>query len=204
MNLRLARRGDIEAIGVLISRSVIGLMGREYTDAELGASIGALFGVDGQIIDDQTYYVVERGGAVVAAGGWSFRRVLFGGDATGHRDEARANPETEAAHIRAYYVDPDHARSGLGTLILRHSEKEAGQIGFRRFALGATLTGVPFYERHGYVAGERFTFALPGGLAFVLQHMVKSLAPSGVSSTSVFTPSDTAPSAITLVSKFGP
>ena len=183
MSLRLAGRGDIEAIEKLISRSVMGLIGGQYSEAALRASIGALFGVDGQIVDDRTYYVVERDGMIVAAGGWSFRRVLFGGDATGDRDDARADPETEAAHIRAFYVDPEHARAGLGWLILRQSETEAGRIGFRRFALGATLTGVPFYERHGYVAGECFTFALPGGLAFGLRHMVKTLASCGVQSS---------------------
>ncbi len=176
MELRLARRGDIEAISTLISRSVMALMSRGYADAALRESVGALFGVDGQIIDDGTYYVAEREGAIVGAGGWSFRRVLFGGDATGERDEARADPATDAAHIRAYYVDPGHARSGLGTLILRRSETEAAKMGFRRLALGATLTAVSFYERHGYVAGERFTFALPSGFPFTLRHMAKSLA----------------------------
>ena len=72
MNLRLARRGDVEAIETLISRSVLGLMGREYADAELRASIGTLFAVDGQIIDDRTYYVVERDGAIVGAGAGAF------------------------------------------------------------------------------------------------------------------------------------
>ena len=178
VGLRRADRGDVAAIEALIERSVMGLMGRDYDEAALRASIGPLFGVDGQIIDDRTYFVVERDGAIVAAGGWSFRRVLFGGDAAGGRDDARADPARDAAHIRAYYVDPGHARTGLGLLLLRHSESEAAAAGFWRFALGATLTGVPFYERHGYVAGERFSFELPGGVAFALRHMTKHKAAS--------------------------
>ncbi|WP_428394963.1 GNAT family N-acetyltransferase [Lichenicoccus sp.] len=177
MGLRQAHKVDIEAIEGLIARAVMGLMGHEYDEAARRASIGALFGVDRQVIEDGTYYVLERQGAIVGAGGWSFRRALFGGDATSTRDQGRADPQHEAAHIRAYYVDPDHSRSGIATLILRHSELQASQAGFRRLALGATLTGVPFYERHGYVKGPRFTFLLPGDVPFVLQNMTKSLAP---------------------------
>ena len=178
MGLRQAHRDDIEAIEVLIARAVMGLMGREYDEAALRASIGALFGVDRQVIDDGTYMVLECQGAIIGAGGWSFRRVLFGGDATGGRDQGIADPHDEPAHMRAYYVDPDHSRSGFATLILRHSELEATKAGFRRLALAATLTGVPFYERHGYVKGARFTFMLPGDIPFVLQHMTKSLVPA--------------------------
>lgn len=171
--LRPARRDDIGAIERLIERSVLTLMRNEHDAASLRRSIGPLFGVDRQIIDDGTYAVIERDGLIVAAGGWSDRRVLFGGDATGARDHARVDPARDPAHIRAFYVDPAHARGGLGAALLRHSERSAIRLGFRRFALGATLTGVPFYQRHGYEAGEIFTFLLPDGHPFPLRHMSK-------------------------------
>ena len=41
--------------------------------------------------------------------------------------------------------------------------------------MGATLTGRPFYARHGYREGEPFSFALPGGLAFPLVRMDKDV-----------------------------
>ena len=179
MELRPACPDDIGAIEALIDRAVIGLMAPDYDVAALRASVGPLFGVDRQIIDDGTYYIVEHDGRIVGAGGWSFRSVLFGGDATGGRDEARADPRRDPAHIRAYYVDPNHARSGIGTSLLLRSEASAIDAGFSRLALGATLTGVRFYERHGFVAGEHFTFTLPGGIPFTLRHMTKVLpAPS--------------------------
>ena len=39
--------------------------------------------------------------------------------------------------------------------------------------MGATLTGKPFYVRHGYHAAATIMFALPNGLAFPLVHMEK-------------------------------
>jgi hypothetical protein len=38
----------------------------------------------------------------------------------------------------------------------------------------ATLTGRPFYARHGYRAGSEHLYTLPGGLEFPLIHMEKS------------------------------
>ena len=175
MELRRARPSDIGPIETLIDRAVTQLMAPDYDTALLRSSVGPLFGVDRQIIDDGTYYVVEHEGRIVAAGGWSFRNVLFGGDAVGTRDDKRSDPVSDSAHIRAYYVDPDYTRSGFGTLLLQKSEGAAVDFGFSRFALGSTLTGVTFYERHGYTAGEHFNFKLPGETLFPLRHMTKTL-----------------------------
>ena len=112
----------------------------------------------------------------MGSGGWSFRRTLFGGDAVGGRDDTRAVPGKEAAHIRAFYVDPAAARSGVGSLLLRRSEADATEAGFNRFTMGATLTGKLFYARHGYRPGAEFSFPLPGGIAFPLLHMNKDAA----------------------------
>jgi hypothetical protein len=69
------------------------------------------------------------------------------------RDDSWLDPRSDAAKIRAFFVDPQVARRGLGRAILERSEGEAVRAGFSSFALMATLPGVPFYERCGYVAG---------------------------------------------------
>lgn len=173
MNIRRARIDDILLIERLISRSVMRLMAGEYSLEQRRASIGPLFGVDRQVVEDGTYFVVETGGRLVGSGGWSFRRTLFGGDQVGGRDDRRAVPGAEPAHIRAFYVDPDVARGGIGSLILQHSERDATAHDFGCFTMGATLTGKPFYTRHGYRAGSEFSFLLPGGIEFPLLHMDK-------------------------------
>ena len=173
MDVRLAHVEDIPVIEALIARSVMELMGGDYSLEQRRAPIGSLFGVDRQVVEDGTYFVVEDAGTLVGSGGWSARRTLFGGDGVGNRDASLGIPGVDAAHIRAFYVHPGAARTGIGSLILQQSEAEATARGFTGFAMGATLTGKPFYTRHGYHAGATFMFALPNGLAFPLVHMQK-------------------------------
>jgi GNAT superfamily N-acetyltransferase len=174
MQIRKANLADIAEIETMIARAVMELMGQEYSLEQRRASIGPLFGVDRQIIEDGTYYVVEHAGRLVGSGGWSFRRTLFGGDAVANRDDSRVIPGVDPAHIRAFYVDPSASRTGIGTRILFQSEADALAQGFSRYEMMATLTGRPFYVRHGYHAGTQFLFSLPGGLRFPLVHMEKS------------------------------
>ncbi len=173
MLIRKARVADIAAIEPMIARSVMELMGRDYSLEQRRASIGPLFGVDRQIIEDGTYYVVEQTGRLVGSGGWSFRRTLFGGDRVANRDDSRLNPDVDAAHIRAFFIDPGAARAGIATQILLRSEADAAAQGFSRYDMMATLTGRPFYARHGYRAGGELSYSLPGGLGFPLVHMEK-------------------------------
>ena len=176
MEVRQARIEDIPAIEALIACSVMELMAAEYSLEQRRASIGPLFGVDRRVVEDGTYLVVEAGGRLLGSGGWSFRRTVFGGDSIGDRDDTQAVPGAEPAHIRAFYVDPGAARSGVGSLILRRSEADAMARGFNRFAMAATLTGRPFYARYGYRAGAKFPFLLPGGIEFPLLRMNKEAA----------------------------
>src|ERR1700722_5853246 len=56
---RLARGEDIPAVEVLIPISVRELQTAHYSTAQMDAAIGSIFGVDRQLIRDQTYFVVE-------------------------------------------------------------------------------------------------------------------------------------------------
>ena len=119
--IRQAALDDLRAMEALIERSVMRLMELDYSLEQRRRAIGPLFGADTQIIEDGTYYAVEIGSRLVGCGGWSFRRTLFGGDGIQDRDNARADPRTDPARLRAFYVDPDYARQGIATLILERS-----------------------------------------------------------------------------------
>jgi GNAT superfamily N-acetyltransferase len=146
----------------------------DYTPDQIDAALRGAFGLDTALIRDGTYFVaVDDAGAIVACGGWSRRRTLFGSDARGERDDTWLDPATDPARIRAFFVDPDPARRGLGRALLVRSEAEATYAGFAAFALMATLPGVRLYERCGYRPGTPIRHALPGGLEIAFVPMTK-------------------------------
>jgi len=112
-------------------------------------------GVDTQLIDDKTYFIVELDGQVAGCGGWSRRATLYGGDHSAGRDAALLDPSRDAAKIRAMYTHPAFARRGIGRLVLSLCEAAAGAEGFTSLELMATLSGQPLYEAAGFDAIER-------------------------------------------------
>jgi GNAT superfamily N-acetyltransferase len=149
--LRKAILTDIPAIEALIARSARGLSAADYRPAQIEGALRGAFGVDTQLLADQTYFVVEDEGRIVGCGGWSFRSTLFGGDARAGRDSSMLDPRTQAAKIRAFFVDPGAARRGIGSLLLEHCESEARAHGFSHAELMATLPGVKLYAARGYI-----------------------------------------------------
>ena len=114
--VRPATRADIPRLSELIERSVRGLQRHDYTEPQIEGALATIFGVDTTLIDDGTYLVVESESAseteieIVACGGWSRRKTLFGGDRWTHREDDMLDPALDAAKIRAFFVDPDWAR----------------------------------------------------------------------------------------------
>jgi GNAT superfamily N-acetyltransferase len=170
--LRLARLEDVSAIEALIARSAQELSAGYYTPAQVAALLHYVFGVDTQLIHDGTYFVCEAdGGALMAAGGWSRRRTLFGADRMKTTEDPLLNPNTEAARIRAFFVDPGWARRGLGRRLFAECRVAAHSAGFRTLALVATLPGEPLYRALGFEPTERFELRLPDGTEVPVVHM---------------------------------
>lgn len=181
--LRTACPADIPALHDLIARSVHGLMTSAYTKRQLEAALGLWLGVDSQLIDDATYFIVEteENGArvLVGCGGWSKRKTPYGSDHRPGREDALLDPASEAAKIRAFFVHPNWARRGIGALILRHCERAALNAGFHRCEMGATLSGVPFYRNYGYQSAEKIELPLPDGNTLPILKMIKDLTGLG-------------------------
>jgi GNAT superfamily N-acetyltransferase len=174
--LRNATAADLEAIRGLIAASVRGLQ-REYSEGQRERALVSVFTPDTQLIADQTYFVCETAeGALAACGGWSWRKTLYGGDHhQASRDAARLDPASDAAKIRAFFVHPQWSRRGLGTRLLHACEQAAWDAGFRRSEMGATLSGVPLYERHGYRRVADILVDLPDGETLPVVRMEKVL-----------------------------
>ena len=194
--LRTATVADLDGIRTLIAASVRGLQ-HEYSEGQREQALASVFTPDTQLIADQTYFVIEtaegsvietaegslieaENGALAACGGWSWRKTLYGGDQHhASRNSARLDPATDAAKIRAFFVHPAWSRRGLGTRLLEACEQAAWDAGFRRCEMGATLSGVPLYERHGYRRVAEILVDLPGGEPLPVVRMEKTLARAG-------------------------
>jgi len=173
-HIRLAQPNDYEAIEALIQHSM-GMLGLAfYTSEQLGEAIGSIFGLDRQLVVDQTYYVVEDGNQLLACGGWSWRDTLFGSDQRRERNNERLNPNTDPARIRAFFVHPDATRRGIASQLLSHCEQAALKLGFHQLTLMATLSGVTFYERSGYCSEEPIDYQLESGMLIQLVPMTKT------------------------------
>jgi N-acetylglutamate synthase-like GNAT family acetyltransferase len=101
---------------------------------------------------------------ILACGGWSFRSTLYGGDQFSGREPASClDPLADAARIRAFFVRPYFAKKGLTSMIYQKCEEEAWSMGWKRLEVGATLSGVAFYQRMGFKGDERRNAVMKGG-----------------------------------------
>src|SRR5262245_30314693 len=169
--LRLATSADVPRLHELIERSVRELSVGYYSAAQIESSLRHVFGPDTQLIEDQTYFVIEGpAGELVASGGWS-RQTLYGGDQMKSAADPLLDPATQPARIRAFFVHPDWARRGLARQLFEQCAAEAARAGFRVLELGATLPGEPLYRALGFVLVERTEAKLPDGEVLPILHM---------------------------------
>ncbi|MEO7719233.1 MAG: GNAT family N-acetyltransferase [Capsulimonas sp.] len=148
------------------------LQAGDYSPAQIEAAFGPVFGVDRQLIADGTYFVVEANGGIVACGGWSRRKTLFGGDSS---SASLLDPARDAARIRAFFVHPDFARRGAGRLMMTACETAISEAGFTNVEIVATLAGEPLYAAFGYLVSERFEIPLQDDLTLPVVRMRKQL-----------------------------
>ena len=180
IQIRRACTLDIPALRRVIEASVRGLQANDYSPRQIELALRDLYGVDTQLIADGTYFVAEAPSEgtkaeIVGCGGWSRRRTLLGGDQWSAREDDLLDPSLDAAKIRAFFIRPEWARRGVGTMILDACEAAAKASGFTHLEMGATLSGVPFYRAKGYIALERLDAPLAEGESLPIVRMVKEI-----------------------------
>ena len=173
---RLAVLADVPALTVLMDAAISELQRGFLDDAEI-ASSRAIMGMDTQLIEDGTYFVVESGGEMAGCGGWSRRATLYGGNQTPGRDSHLLDPTIHPARVRAMYTSPTFTRRGVGRLVLSLCEAAAAAEGFTRLELMSTLSGEPLYTACGFRPLERVVDAT-GGVPVPLVRMGKAVDPS--------------------------
>jgi GNAT superfamily N-acetyltransferase len=201
IQLRRAVPSDIPVLRELIDASVWGLQSEDYTAAQMEGALHTVFGVDSQLIGDGTYLVAEAETSpdeqrsvpqkesvlpadseevprsahsmIVGCGGWSKRKTLFGSDHWTAREDTLLDPSRDAAKIRAFFIHPDWARRGIGSMMLDACEAAARAAGFSRYEMGATLTGAKLFSVKGYVEVKRIEIPLSNGESLPVIHMEK-------------------------------
>jgi N-acetylglutamate synthase-like GNAT family acetyltransferase len=180
IHIRKATEKDIPRLREIIEASVRGLQAGDYSPAQIEGALNSVYGVDSQLIADGTYLVAEISQhddtqEIVAGGGWSKRKTLYGGDQYAAREDSLLDPARDAARIRAFFVHPEWARQGIGSIILKACESAARAAGFTRAEMGATLTGVPFYKAKGYEPVEDQAAPLSNGQTLPIVKMTKKI-----------------------------
>ena len=171
---RLARREHVEVLKALMD-AAISKNQKAFLDESQIASSRTIMGLDTQLIDDGTYFIVESDGQLAGCGGWSRRATMYGGDQTPGRSAALLDPTKDAARIRAMYTHPNHTRKGIGRLIISLCEEAAKAEGFTKMELVATLSGEPLYRACGFEPYEEIVDDR-GGAGVPLLRMRKTLA----------------------------
>ena len=172
---RLATLAELPELERLMDASIRTFIGARLDAARVEASFD-IMGVDTQLVEDGTYFVVECGDRIAGCGGWSRRATMFGGDHTAGRNARLLDPAAEAARVRAMYTHPDFARRGVGRLVLSLCEAAAAREGFRSLELVATVAGEPLYLACGYVLVERIDVPTSKGVTVPLARMTRSIA----------------------------
>jgi putative acetyltransferase len=84
---------------------------------------------------------------------------------------------TKVAYIDRLYVDPEHGRQGLGSLLLNKQIEIAKEKKMAVVKLEASLFAVSFYVKHGFVKGTRTLFYFQGSdIGLVVMPMSLTIA----------------------------
>jgi len=161
LTIRVATMDDVPALREVMDAAISELQKGFLTDEQIESS-RTIMGLDTQLVEDGTYYVVEAGDQIAGCGGWSRRATLYGSDHTAGRDAHLLDPDTDAARVRAMYTAPAFARQGVGWMILEECERAASAEGFTRLQLMGTMSGLPLYRKFGFVEVEYLPDARTG------------------------------------------
>ena len=164
LTLRVATIDDLPRLRTVMDEAISQLQRGFLTEDQIQSS-RTIMGLDTQLIEDGTYFVVEAGDAIAGCGGWSRRATLYGSDLSAGRDAHMLDPAVDAARVRAMYTAPAFARRGVGWMILEACERAAAAEGFTRLQLMGTLSGEPLYRKFGFVEVERLADARTGDTA---------------------------------------
>lgn len=163
-SIRTAQKGDLARVEDLLSRSYPALLKGAYPPSVLVTAVPLLSRANPALLATGTYFLVEDGGKVVGAGGWT---------ATEPGTGRRGAPST--GHIRHVATDPARVREGIGRALMGHISDDARGAGIARLDCLSTLMAVPFYAACGFEEIGPVSVSLRPGIDFPAILMQRSL-----------------------------
>lgn len=155
VSIREAGPGDAPELLRVHRSAILELTGHVYTPAEI-ESWAAGLKADGYI------RAMEQQGELFHVA------LREGGDVTGFYGRVKAE-------VMALYVDPAHARQGVGSALLAHAERAIAAEKHSRVMIGAALSGRDFYLARGYRIDKRVDWETRGGLVLEACDVSKAL-----------------------------
>ncbi len=155
--LRPATASDLAAVDALLARAYPRLLKADYPPSVLVTAVPIIALARPELVACGTYYVVESGGVVVGAGGWTRTRHPQVGD------------------VRHLVTDDRSTRQGIGRALLTRIIGEAAAAGVRLLDCLSTRTAVPFYQAMGFVVLGPCEIALRPGITFPAIRMQRRL-----------------------------
>ncbi|MGF1593870.1 MAG: GNAT family N-acetyltransferase [Kiloniellaceae bacterium] len=153
--IRRARASDAGQLFAVHERAVRVLGRRAYNDSQVESWVHGN--------DPQRYLEAMRDDGEIFEVAVARLRGIVG--FCGRKDE----------EVRSLYVDPDWARLGVGSALLRRAETAIAAAGHDRVTIGASLSGLHFYERHGYRVVKHRHWRSRGGLMIPAADMEKAI-----------------------------
>lgn len=162
--IRPSRAEDIAPLDALLARSYPRLLAADYPPSILVTAIPRIVKAQPALVTCGTYFVAERDGVLLGAGGWT-----RGAPGTGLRGAPRLG------HVRHFATDVDAVRHGVGTALIGRVFETAAAAGVQALACLSTRTAAPFYRHAGFRGDEEVDITLDAGITFPAIRMAKAL-----------------------------
>ncbi|TNC51844.1 GNAT family N-acetyltransferase [Rubellimicrobium rubrum] len=161
--IRSASPSDIGAVDSMLARSYGPLLRADYPPSILVVALPRMARAQPGLLASGRYFVAERDGMVVGAGGWS-------------PENPRGGPVRDGlGHVRHVATDAREIRHGVGRAVMARVLDDAGRAGMLRLSALSTLTAVPFYAALGFREVGRLSLSFGTAISFPAVEMMREL-----------------------------
>ena len=170
LTVRIADSSDLSAIDALLARTYPILLKPDYPPSTMVLALPLIARANPRLVASGSYYVVEDGGLLVGAGGWTRSAPPAG---SGGR---------RRGHVRHVVTDHRRTRRGIGRALMARILGDAAADGVAVMECLSTRTAVPFYAACEFLDLGPIHVPLAPGIDFPAVRMARRLPRRGLRS----------------------